>query len=120
MARMSQRRPRDARAWLRRSVANTFANSCRKRQREVAQVLRPELDASLPACEYSSARSEEEVLAQFAHAEAGRPAQLPPVAPSLELVDGPATEGLNLGAVLRLRADRGTPAEQEFNVSRCT
>jgi hypothetical protein len=37
-----------ARAWLRRIMANTFANTCRTRHRKVVQVLRPELDASLP------------------------------------------------------------------------
>jgi len=37
--------------------------------------------------------------------------------PSLELLDGPAADDLTPGTVLRLRADRGTPAEREFNVT---
>jgi RNA polymerase sigma-70 factor, ECF subfamily len=63
-----------ARAWLRRIMANTFANACRKQHREVAQVLRPELEASASAGEYSSATqsAEEVVLAQLAHSEAGK------------------------------------------------
>jgi RNA polymerase sigma-70 factor, ECF subfamily len=63
----------NARAWLRRIMANTFVSACRKRRREVAQVLRPELDGSLPAGDESGTRSaEEEVLGQFAHSEIGK------------------------------------------------
>lgn len=37
--------------------------------------------------------------------------------PSLELLDGPAGEDLVPGTVLRLRANRGTPAERQFEVT---
>jgi uncharacterized protein YndB with AHSA1/START domain len=36
--------------------------------------------------------------------------------PSLELLDGPAAADLSPGTVLRLRADRGSPGEREFDV----
>lgn len=63
----------NAGAWLRRIMANTFVSACRKRRREVAQVLRPELDASPPAGDESGTRSaEEEALGQFAHSEIGK------------------------------------------------
>lgn len=63
----------NARAWLRRIMANTFVNACRKRHREVARVLRPEFEVSLPGCGAPPAvrSAEEEVLGQFAHSEAG-------------------------------------------------
>ena len=64
----------NARAWLRRIMANTFISACRKRHREVVQVLSPELDASLPSGSRSSANrsAEHEVLGQLAHSEAGQ------------------------------------------------
>lgn len=64
----------NARAWLRRIMANTFVDTCRKRQREVAQVLRPELDSSPPSGnEPGASRSaEDEVLGQLTHSEAGK------------------------------------------------
>jgi RNA polymerase sigma-70 factor, ECF subfamily len=64
----------NAGAWLRRIMANTFVSACRKRRREVAQVLRPELDASPPACDESASTqsAEQEVLAQFGHSESGK------------------------------------------------
>ncbi|WP_189039783.1 SRPBCC domain-containing protein [Streptomyces daqingensis] len=37
--------------------------------------------------------------------------------PSVELVDGPPAAEMAKGSVLRLRADRGTPAEREFDVT---
>ncbi|MFC4497692.1 SRPBCC domain-containing protein [Streptomyces ovatisporus] len=37
--------------------------------------------------------------------------------PSVELVDGPPAEEITQGTALRLRADRGTPAEREFDVT---
>ncbi len=63
----------NARAWLRRIMVNTFLSACRKRHREVAHVLRPELDASLPdrAASAATRSAEEEVLGEFAHSEAG-------------------------------------------------
>lgn len=64
----------NARAWLRRIMANTFISACRKRHREVVQVLCPELDASLPSSSGSSANqsAEQEVVGQLAHSEAGK------------------------------------------------
>jgi RNA polymerase sigma-70 factor, ECF subfamily len=64
----------NARAWLRRIMTNAFINACRKRHREVRQVLRPELDVPLPGGNRSgSTRSaEEEVLGRFGQSEAGR------------------------------------------------
>ena len=64
----------NAGAWLRRIMANTFASACRKRRREVAQVLRPELDASPPAGDQTGANrsAEQEVLGQLAHSEIGK------------------------------------------------
>lgn len=67
----------NARAWLRQIMANTFISGCRKRHREVVQVLRPELDASLPDCAAPGATrsAEEEALDEFAHSEAGNAVQ---------------------------------------------
>jgi RNA polymerase sigma-70 factor, ECF subfamily len=61
----------NAHAWLRRIMANTFVSACRKRRREVAQVLRPELDAP-PASDSGSLSVEEEVLGQLALSEIGK------------------------------------------------
>jgi RNA polymerase sigma-70 factor (ECF subfamily) len=67
----------NARAWLRRIMANAFANSCRKRHHEPAQVLSPGLEAAHPAATIRaigstlahSPSAEDEVLRQFAHSE---------------------------------------------------
>lgn len=67
----------NARAWLHRIMANAFVNSCRKRRREAAPLLSPELETvpSLTAIRMigggpsHAPSAEDEVLGQFAHSE---------------------------------------------------
>ncbi len=75
----------NARAWLYRIMANTFINTCRKRQREPVHVLGTDLDLVQPAGPETGASAsawdatggpagrarsaEAEVLSQFAHSE---------------------------------------------------
>jgi RNA polymerase sigma-70 factor, ECF subfamily len=65
----------NARAWLHRIMANTFANSCRKKHREPVHVLSAELELGQPGCAVPgiggamahTPSAEDEVLGQFAY-----------------------------------------------------
>jgi RNA polymerase sigma-70 factor, ECF subfamily len=67
----------NARAWLHRIMANAFVNICRKRHREPAHVLSPEIEVAQPAGAVRALggalahtpSAEDEVLRQFAHSE---------------------------------------------------
>jgi RNA polymerase sigma-70 factor, ECF subfamily len=68
----------NARAWLRRIMANAFVNGCRKRRHEPLHVLSPELETAHQATAFgamaaglrtSAPSAEDEVLRQFAHSE---------------------------------------------------
>jgi RNA polymerase sigma-70 factor (ECF subfamily) len=67
----------NARAWLHRIMANAFVNACRKRHREPAHVLSPEVEVVHPAgvvrviggALAHMPSAEDEVLRQFAHSE---------------------------------------------------
>ncbi len=77
----------NGRAWLFRIMANTFVNTCRKRGREAAQLLSPDIDTSrLPGARpradfaaQSAPSAEAEVLSRFTHSEVMQAlAALPP------------------------------------------
>jgi RNA polymerase sigma-70 factor (ECF subfamily) len=67
----------NARAWLRRIMANAFVNTCRQRRREPVHVLSPELESAYPVTPFHAMRhgppqapsAEDEVLQQFAHSD---------------------------------------------------